>query len=88
MSHNDIVRRAQLDMYERGKGRGTNPDTSAEVLLDAREDYVKSTIRETIAARRGGGSISFEPDGVVRVLLPDLSPEVVSVREAIRRGWL
>jgi len=87
MSHNDMVRRARLDQYERGgPGGGTNPNFK-EAELDAKTEYVTASIRETIAARRGGGSISFEGDEV-RVHLPDLSPEVVNVREAVKRGWL
>jgi hypothetical protein len=72
------------DFLERAKAPSLS---TAEAELEAKVEYTTLAIREIIKNRRHGGSISFEK-GEVRVQLSDLSPEVVSVREAVKRGWL
>lgn len=53
-----------------------------------RVEAVEADIRNIIRSRPGGGVILTDGEKITGVQLPDHSPEIVTVADAVRRGWL
>lgn len=76
----DFRRREALDWV-----RPRSASAHEGEFLEARVAYAQETVADFVRSRARGGVIIWEGDKVARVLLPDVHPEPLTVRELVER---